>query len=42
MEDLNRNFIGCDINLRAVEIGLKRVGQLWKLQKLKLTTTLSL
>ena len=27
-KDLNRNFIGCDINPRAVEIGKKRVGQL--------------
>lgn len=24
-KDLNRNFIGCDINPRAVEIGLKRI-----------------
>ena len=24
-KDLNRNFIGCDINPRAVEIGLQRL-----------------
>jgi len=24
-KDLNRNFIGCDINPNAVEIGLKRI-----------------
>jgi site-specific DNA-methyltransferase (adenine-specific) len=24
-KDLNRNFIGCDINPKAVEIGIKRL-----------------
>jgi site-specific DNA-methyltransferase (adenine-specific) len=26
-KDLNRNFIGCDISEKAVEIGYARVGQ---------------
>ncbi len=34
-KDLNRNFIGCDINLKAVEIGKKRVANFKKVYEQK-------